>query len=196
MATLALGCNTEAPLAEPSAAHAEPEPESDDVPVSGLVERPDSGTVPCFDDRSELQLAPPSGKRELELGAPDPETETLFVPFDSHCTVPIDGVGQAGLLARLAVRVRGNVGQARVEAHVYNALDLERRPGINNDADQERTLSCPGDGYCYAVPVYVEISHLNRLPELEGTLLWLEILLTEPDGELSTLDGWGVFQRW
>jgi hypothetical protein len=197
-AVVLLGCNTEAPLDSQPGANAKPEPAAadDDVPVSGLLERPDAGAVPCFDPRADVDLAPPSGKREIELGAPDQATETLFVPFDRNCIVPIDGIGQAGLLARLAVRVKGNVEKALVEAHVYNALDLERRPGINNDADEERTLSCPGDGYCYAVPVHVEISHLNRLPELEGTLLWLQILVTEPDGAVSTREAWGVFQQW
>jgi hypothetical protein len=160
------------------------------------LERPDAGAVPCFDDHPDVPLAPPSGARKLELGAADEATETLFVPFGRDCVVPIDGVGQAGLLARLALRVRGRVPSARVEARIYNALDLERRPGINHDKDEERTLSCPGDGFCYAVPVLVEISHLNRLPELEGTRLWLQILVTEPDGAVSTLDVWGEFQRW
>lgn len=150
--------------------------------------------VPCFESTDEVTLPAPSGEFEVEVGAPD-DTGTYFIPYDEQCLVPIGGIGQAGLLARFAVRVRGDVPRGSVGVSITNPADLERAAGLNHDADMMRDWSCPGDGYCYTVPVYVEITHLNRLPELEGTVVVLETTVT-PEGEAPSVGvAWGVFQR-
>lgn len=154
------------------------------------------GALPCSQSREDLELPEADGDFVVEIGVPDAETESAYFPFTSDCIVPIAGVGQAGLLARLAVRTTADLSEALVELRITNPADTERIPGVNNDAETLRALGCADDGYCYAVPIRVEITHLNRLPELEGTLVALDAHVTDPDSDdFGTAHAWGVFER-
>jgi hypothetical protein len=134
---------------------------------------------------------------EVEVGARDPETGIDFLPFGSGCGIPIGGVGQAGLTARLAVRVRGRdepVQRAKVQVTLINYQDPDRDPAPSNGRDVVVTLNCQDDGWCYQVPLLVEISHLARLPELEGTLVTFEARVEqESTGLVGEQQGWGMF---
>src|SRR5690606_6611708 len=109
-------------------------------------ELPDS----CF-------LAPPgvdafpqvAGELELQLGARDATTGVDWLPLGSECAIPIGGIGQAGLTARLAVRLRapdGPVPRAKLRVTLTNYRDLERDPAPNNGRDVVQTLECRDDG--------------------------------------------------
>jgi len=136
-----------------------------------------------------------------DLGISPPAGEESFVPHQTGGIIPIAGVGQAGLTARPAIRIVDPDGssavvitEAVIELVLTNVLDgviAESRP-----FDLPVELDCRDDGACYRGPVLVEISHLAKLPELEGLLVGVElrVLSTTGDTLCRTLD-YGVLDR-
>lgn len=152
----------------------------------------------CFESpRGADSLPDASGPIEVQLGGRDPTTGTDFVAFDEGCGIPIGGIGQAGLTARFALRVRDSepLERAYVALTLLSVSDPEREPANNNGQGVVRALDCRADGWCYLVPLLVEISHLNRLPDLEGTVVTFSVEVTAADDQASsgTLYGWGAF---
>jgi hypothetical protein len=133
----------------------------------------------------------------IELGARNAETGVDFQPFGETCAVPIGGIGQAGLTARLALRTKSEepVRDAYVRITLVNFSDPERDPAPNNGPGVERRFDCREDGWCYLVPILIEISHLNRLPALEGTVVTFsaEVDSSENSDVFGATYGWGHF---
>ncbi len=152
----------------------------------------------CFEAPPGVNEFPqPEGPLEVQLGARDATTGIDWLPLGSNCGIPIGGIGQAGLTARLAVRVRspdGTVARAKLRVTLVNYRDPERDPAPSNGPEVVQTLECRDDGWCYQVPLLVEISHLARLPELEGTLVTFDASAEQEDtGLTGTQQGWGMF---
>ncbi len=162
-------------------------PQETDVPDVTCGETPE-GAEP---------LPGASGPLQVELGARDPETGIDFLPLGENCSIPIGGLGQAGLTARLALRTRSDepVRDAYAVVTLVNFADPEREPAPNNGPGVPRRFDCRQDGWCYLVPLLIEISHLNRLPDLEGTVVTFSAEVTSVDD--STMSGssygWGRF---
>lgn len=160
------------------------EPESADAGRSSSPALPDSYSVP--EDEGDLRI---------EIGVPDAQ-ELEFVGSYPGGPVPIAGLGQVGLTARLAVRVEADdLDLATIRVELRNLGDESRDPGVNNNADLEQPLDCRDDGYCYPVIQRVEVSHLNRLPELEGTVVSIAVTVVSADNEAraGTAHSWGYF---
>ncbi len=172
----------------------------------------DSGTPPVSDASSELPescfetplgaepLPEATGPLEVELGALDPLTGVDLLPLNDGCSIPIGGVGQAGLTARLALRFRTESEPSRdayARVTLVNYLDREREPAPNNGPGVVRRWDCREDGWCYLAPLLVEISHLNRLPALEGTLVTFsaEVEAADDPSSVGSTHGWGRFVR-
>jgi hypothetical protein len=83
---------------------------------------------------------------------------------------------------------------ARVVLQNY-AAEPPREPAQNNGPGVVRGWNCREDGWCYLVPLLVEVSHLNRLPELEGTVVTFsaEVTDSEDSSLTGTTYGWGAF---
>lgn len=169
-------------------------------PEGGLPDASaDAGFVtPCFETPTGAQPLPmASGPVEVQLGARDATTGTGFVAFDSRCGIPIGGEGQAGLTARFALRVRSErtLDRAYVALTLVNFADPAREPAPNNGQGVVRALNCRADGWCYLVPLLVEISHLNDPAELAGTVVTFGIRVAAAADEalFGTLHGWGEF---
>ncbi len=162
-------------------------PQETDVPEVACTETP-QGAEP---------LPSASGPLEVELGARDSETGIDFLPLDENCSIPIGGLGQAGLTARLALRTRSDepLRDAYAVVTLVNFADPEREPAPNNGPGVPRRFDCRQDGWCYLVPLLIEISHLNRLPDLEGTVVTFSAEVTSVDDSAisGSSFGWGRF---
>ncbi len=146
---------------------------------------------------ADYTLPSATGTLAIEIGLPDSE-ELDFVASPPGSHIPIAGLGQAGLTARIALRIGSDepLPPARIQVQLTNLNDLERRPGINNNAELLQTLDCRNDGYCYPVIQRVEVSHLNYLPALEGTVVEVSVTATldgetEPSGASFS---WGYLE--
>jgi hypothetical protein len=113
-----------------------------------------------------------------------------YVALDPGGAIPMGGVGQAGLTAKLAYRCTpaSDADPALEEAdveliltNVFSAVTAPREP-----EPVPSSLSCE-DVRCDGA-VQVEITHLAKLPELEGLKLRVDLRVQSADGELLGLD--------
>jgi hypothetical protein len=142
-----------------------------------------------------VEIGAPAGPLRVELGVPDRATGLKFTASKPGQAIPIGGVGQAGLTAKLAVRVSPTetpLNKAVVAIVLVNAGDAERGPAINNNSTLPVDLQCLDDGWCYPAVFALEISHLNRLPALEGTVVTIDVSVVDPQNE----DVWGEAHSW
>ncbi len=185
---------------------AEPSGSDTESSDSESTDEPPTGTdIPAPDEEDPCLQTPPgadelpssSGSLRIELGARNAETGVDFLPLGETCVIPIGGIGQAGLTARLALRTWSEepVRDAYVRITLVNFSDPERDPAPNNGPGVVRRFDCREDGWCYLVPILVEISHLNRLPELEGTVVTFsaEVVSSEDSDVSGASYGWGHF---
>lgn len=134
-----------------------------------------------------------------ELGIAPPDAEPSFVPLLAGGMVPIAGVGQAGLTARPAVRLVADAPVMLDEATIQLVLtNIDSGvPAESRPFDRPVELDCRDDGACYYGPVLVEISHLARLPELEGLVVGISVeLLDDAGSALCRSRSHGVLDRW
>lgn len=134
----------------------------------------------------------------LEIGVADFDDTFGFGDFQAGEGIPIGGIGQAGLTARLAVRIRDSaewdLSEGFVRMELVNVADANREPGIR-EFDVADELRCE-DGWCYPTPIRVEISHMNKLPELEGTLVSIaaSFVATADDSLTGSVFSYGYFE--
>lgn len=132
-----------------------------------------------------------------EIGVPSDEG---YAPLDAGGTIPIMGRGQSGLVAILSVRVLPDadpeappIDQANIELVLTNldsGVIAESKPW-----GEVVPLECIEDG-CYRSNILVEISHLAKLPELEGTEVGVDVRLLSDDGEaLCHARSYGVLEQ-
>lgn len=169
------------------------------VGATEMPEPPDAagGTLPP----DGVVLAPSSGPWEVEIGTPGGVTGFRFEALPQGGIVPIGGVGQAGLTARFAVRAKAadltELQDASVRLEIDNIDDATRDPGVNNTADARADFRCSPDGWCYLVPLLVEITHLNKLPELEGTRITIDVTVQSLSSapQRGSTSSWGELRR-
>jgi hypothetical protein len=131
-------------------------------------------------------------------GVLDVTTGVDFAELEPGGGIPIGGTGQAGLTARMALRMQADSdpGETMVELILTNVLDGTQGESVL--ADRPVVLDCGADGFCYVVPVLVEISHLAKLPELEGLPIRVDVTVREAgDSErvLCRARNHGVLER-
>jgi hypothetical protein len=140
---------------------------------------------------------------EVELGTPGADGGSGFHALSEGGGIPIGGTGQAGLTARLALRLRvadapdggAPLERALVHLSLFNAFTGVEAPSKPWDVPDE--LICDGD-VCDQPLVLVEISHLAKLPELPGLPVWIEVSVLDADDEtrvLARANGSGVLER-
>lgn len=126
----------------------------------------DSGRVT---DRAPFPDAGPTPYR-CEIGISDARGD--WAPLAPGGGIPIGGSGQAGLTAQLALRV-SDLDPAEAALSAVIQLVLENvATGVTADSSPWElavNFECAGAGSCDRAPVLVEVSHLAKLPELEGT---------------------------
>jgi hypothetical protein len=116
-------------------------------------------------------------------------------------TIPIGGTGQAGLTARLALRCvpladSPALDMASVDLLLVNPFTAITAPRKSRPRGYDMT--CDADGVCDVVPILVEISHLAKLPELEGLAVRVDVNVrpvTDATVLLGQARSHGVFQR-
>jgi hypothetical protein len=124
-----------------------------------------------------------------------------YAELDPGGTIPIGGTGQAGLTARLAVRCvplgdSPALDMASVDLLLTNPFTAITAPRKSRPRGYDMT--CDADGVCDVVPILVEISHLAKLPELEGLAVRVDVKVrpvTDATLLLGQARGHGVFQR-
>jgi len=161
------------------------EPERDAGPMVELDEPlPDAGSLP-YDCSVGVMDGVEKRYRELAPGE----------------TIPIGGTGQAGLTARLALRCTplGDspaLDMASIDLLLINPFTAITAPRKARARGYD--MSCDDDGVCDAVPILVEISHLAKLPELEGLTVRVDVEVrpvTDATVLLGQARSYGVFQR-
>ena len=126
--------------------------------------------------------------------------EKRFAPLEPGGAIPIGGTGQAGLTARLAVRCTPSGDQpaldmASIDLLLTNPFTAITAPRMARPRGYNMT--CDDDGACVAVPILVEISHLAKLPQLEGLPVRVDVSVRSlADDTLLGIDrNHGVFER-
>ena len=123
-----------------------------------------------------------------EVGVPDDLGDWTELPPGGD--VPIGGAGQSGLTAQLALRLSG-VDPATGALDAVVQLVLENvATGVTGDSrpwDLSVRFECDGAGRCDRAPVVVEVSHLAKLPELEGTAVAVRARALDPDDPARVL---------
>lgn len=144
-----------------------------------------------------LVLPMDSGPLDVDVGVPDYSTGLGYGPFEAGGEIPIAGLGQAGLTARLVVRVKEAPGvdfkHLFVRVLLVNVRDMAVRPGVR-EFDVPDAFRCE-KGWCYSTSIRVEISHLAPLEELEGSLIRVQVdVRSDVDSGLSSTSyTWGYF---
>jgi hypothetical protein len=129
----------------------------------------------------------------VEIGITDPETGADYLPLEPGGDIPIGGVGQAGLTARLAVRVTPPGGEAALPEATVDLVLTNVATGVmgeNRNYGFPVMLHCGGgddDGACDVAPVLVEITHLAKLPELEGLRVQVDAVVRHPEDQERVL---------
>jgi hypothetical protein len=161
------------------------QPERDAGPLIALDEPlPDAGSLP-YDCSVGVMDGVEKRYRELAPGE----------------TIPIGGTGQAGLTARLALRCSplGDspaLDMASIDLLLINPFTAITAPRKARARGYD--MICDDDDVCDAVPILVEISHLAKLPELEGLTVRVDVTVrpvTDPTVLLGQARSYGVFQR-
>ncbi len=174
-------------------------PSDDDASV--MRDDVDAGTLPFVWDGGlpeGVVIPDAGGPLELEIGIADFDSDLGFGEFAEGGAIPIGGLGQAGLTARLAVRVRevegADLSQAFVRMEVTNVLSSERPSGVR-EFEVPDQLTCEG-GWCYPTPIRVEVSHLAKLTELEGTVVTVDasIVVVSDESLTGSAHSWGYFE--
>ena len=154
--------------------------------------RPDAPT----EDDTGTEREPPLA---AEVGIIDTATMSEFVDLPVGGGIPIGGTGQAGLTARFGRKVWDPNGQQEPPSAVLSLMLTNTSNGVtaeNKTFGEAVELECRM-GVCYRVPVLVEISHVAKLPELEGTEVEIALTVLSPSGEvLARAGGSGVFERF
>jgi hypothetical protein len=107
-----------------------------------------------------------------------------------------------GLTARLAVRLTGIADPGTSFLAVVQLVLANVASGVTADSrpwEIRVPFECLDDGACYRVPVLVEISHIAKLPELEGTEVTLAVRIldeTDLDRVLAQASSRGVLRRF
>lgn len=155
----------------------------------------DSGRVT---DRAPFPDAGPTPYR-CEIGISDPRGD--WAPLAPGGGIPIGGSGQAGLTAQLALRVSDlDPADAALSAVIQLVLE-HAASGVTADSrpwELAVNFECAGDGSCDRAPVLVEVSHLAKLPELEGTEVHVRarvLAADDPTQVLCQATERGVLQR-
>jgi hypothetical protein len=165
---------------------------SDDARFDAASDASDDDASNDLDARFPL-VRPPfdAGDAPLgcEIGALQEEEEDAGTWAPLSGNIPIGGSGQAGLTARLAVRITDPNGpimlqSAIVEVVLTNPLNGEVAPSKPWDTPIE--LVCDDDA-CDAAPIYIEISHVAKLPELEGLEVWLDATVRDAEDRTRVL---------
>lgn len=167
----------------------------------------DAAALDPPDDAGPLDVsdfAPLDGSGQnytCEIGVADPEDETRYLELAPGGEIPIGGSGQAGLTARMAVRVVPLDGAPALDRAYVELRLTNLDSGVIADSKPRREvveLSCGSDGICDRAPVYIEISHVAKLPELEGLAVGIVGDVRSADDAEVTLARartYGVLQR-
>lgn len=113
-----------------------------------------------------------------------------WAPLAPGGEVPIGGSGQAGLTAQLAVRIEGDEITGNAWSAVLRLVLENVATGVTADAkpwDLAVTFECAEGGICDRAPVLVEVSHLAKLPELEGTSVEVRVQVVDADAPARVL---------
>jgi hypothetical protein len=180
------GCEKERDAGDSDAAPGgPPHIDKDAAPMEPLDEPPpDAGTLPYA----------------CEVGVMDGVTRQYATLLPGE-TIPIGGTGQAGLVARLALRCTPladspPLDMAEVDLLLVNPFTAITAPRKSRPRNYD--LACGEDGACDVIPILVEISHLAKLPELEGLPVRVDVIVraTLDDSMLrGPARSHGVFRR-
>src|SRR6185503_2558557 len=113
-----------------------------------------------------------------------------FQALEAGGAIPIGGVGQAGLTAKLAYLCAPTsdadpaLTDAEVELVLTNAFTEVTAP--REPKPMHEALGC--DGVTCAGARQIEISHLAKLPELEGLTVRVDLRVLSSDGALLGRD--------
>jgi len=124
----------------------------------------------------------------VDVGGEDDDRYGTLAPGGE---IPITGSGQAGLVALLGLRCAASDASVD-EAPLAESAEVElvlTNPFTAITAPREpkplpSPLYCAKEGGCEAVPIRIEISHLAKLPQLEGLPVRVDARVLSSDGEL------------
>jgi len=110
---------------------------------------------------------------EIEIGIPDKDTRSMFLPLDPGGEIYFFKGLQVEEFVMLAVRSKQSEPKAFVEVSVENEDQGTRstRPPWK----EPEPLECTDDGWCALVPLLLPARELGELTELDGARLNVEI---------------------
>ena len=172
---------------------AQPEPDAGDEPP---IDR-DAAPMVALDEPLPDAGSLPYG---CEVGVMDGVSKQ-YATLSPGDDIPIGGTGQAGLTARLALRCTPLAGSppldmASVDLLLINPFTAITAPRTPRPRGYD--LVCDSDGACDLVPILVEISHLAKLPELEGLPVRVDVsvrAVADDSQLLGQARSHGVFRR-
>ncbi|MDH5672180.1 MAG: hypothetical protein OEZ06_08525 [Myxococcales bacterium] len=141
------------------------------------------------------------GDYDCLVGIADPLTTIDYQPLEAGGPIPIGGTGQAGLTAKLALRISHPEGQVALEAAIIDLVLTHIDNGATAPSKPWQTpvrLFCLDDGSCFRAPIEVEITHLTKLPELEGSRVIVDARVYDADDPTRVLcnaRGSGVLEQ-
>lgn len=136
-----------------------------------------------------------------EAGVMDGVTKR-YAALEPGGVIPIGGTGQAGLVARLALRCTPLADAPPLEMARVDLLLVNPFTGITaprKSRPRNHDLFCDSDGVCELVPILVEISHLtDEVEALEGLPVRVDVRVQAIAGDEALLGharSHGLFQR-
>jgi len=153
-------------------------------PADAVVRDSDGTSADDDGGAPASQCKPPvlEGKvwpHSIEIGVVD-ASGLGFAPLEPGGTIPIGGTGQAGLTAWMALRADNTLQRAIVELTLTNVETGE--PAPSKPWGKPQDFSCTKEA-CVLAPVFVEISHLTKLPQLEGLCVTASAAVVDPDDQ-------------
>ncbi|HKU43242.1 MAG TPA: hypothetical protein VJR89_34010 [Polyangiales bacterium] len=135
---------------------------------------------------AEVEPQAVSKQLEVEIGIPDKDTRSMFLPLEPGGEVFFFKGLQVEEFVMLALRIKQKEPEAFVEVNVENE-DLGTRSKRAAWKDPE-PLECTKDGWCSLVPVLLPARELGQLSELDGAHLSVHVEVWRekgPRGEAS-----------
>lgn len=129
----------------------------------------------------------------VEVGIPDPETDSGFVPLPSGGDVKVDTFGQGGFHAEVSIRFRG-FGDEVYPQIIIESLDGDGRVDTPLP-NRPQPVACGEDGWCTESRVFVMLGGIADIEALDGLPVRVTASIHNDDGLEGSDSREAIFRR-